>query len=276
VPYVDGAEARIYTEQQGQGPDIVWVSGGGGLASDWHPYQIPFFEGEFRNTTFDNRGIGSTTCEAPMPWPLEAFARDTAEVIEAVCKPPVALVGLSLGGAIVQQVAIDRPELLRCVITMGTGARSVGWGWDYQKAEIDWRKEGGRLDGMMALTHYAATMYPARVLGDRELWPKLREDLLQWLSTDDNEDSLIPQWEACLYYDQMAALPDCHVPMHVVAFSEDVQAPPQDGLEVAEIAGAAEYHEFEGMGHCSIYGHAHDVLNPFIRDLVRRYLPNAA
>ena len=45
MPYVDGAEARIYTEQHGQGPDIVWVSGGGGLASDWHTYQIPFFEG---------------------------------------------------------------------------------------------------------------------------------------------------------------------------------------------------------------------------------------
>jgi hypothetical protein len=25
------------------------------------------------------------------------------------------------------------------------------------------------------------------------------------------------------------------------------------------------------MGHCSIYGHAQDVLNPFIRDLVLRY-----
>jgi len=25
------------------------------------------------------------------------------------------------------------------------------------------------------------------------------------------------------------------------------------------------------MGHCSIYGHAHDVLNPFIRDLVLEY-----
>jgi pimeloyl-ACP methyl ester carboxylesterase len=60
--------------------------------------------------------------------------------------------------------------------------------------------------------------------------------------------------------------------MHVIAFSEDVQAPPQDGREVADVAPAAEYHEFEGMGHCSIYGHTHDILNPFIRDLVRRHL----
>lgn len=71
---------------------------------------------------------------------------------------------------------------------MGTGARSTGWGWDYQKAEIDWRKAGGRLDGMMAVAHNAA------------------------------------KWEACLLYDQMDTLPACTVPMHVIAFCEDVQA----------------------------------------------------
>jgi pimeloyl-ACP methyl ester carboxylesterase len=63
----------------------------------------------------------------PQPWPIEAFARDTAELIEAVCEPPVAIVGSSLGSAIVQQVAIDRPDLLRCAVVMGTGAWSTGW-----------------------------------------------------------------------------------------------------------------------------------------------------
>ncbi len=272
MPRFEGSEARIHHVQHGAGPDIVWVSGGGGLAADWHPYQIPFFEREFRNTTFDNRGIGSTECDVPMPWPVEAFARDAAELIEGVCDPPVALVGLSLGGAIVQQVAIDRPDLLRCVITMGTGAWSTGWGWYYQEAEIEWRRAGGRLDGPMAVAHNAMMMYPARVLGDRELWPRLRADLEGWLATDDNERSLIPQWEASLRFDQRAGLPGCRVPMHVLAFAEDVQAPPQDGREVAELAAAGEYHEFAGMGHCSIYGHAHDVLNPFIRELVLRYV----
>ena len=112
----------------------------------------------------------------------------------------------------------------------------------------------------------------AKVLGDRELWPKLRADLEEWLSSDDNEESLIPQWESCLLYDQTEQLPGCMVPMHVVAFSEDVQAPPQDNQELAEQAGNGMYHELEGMGHGSIYGHTHEVLNPFIRELVLRYL----
>ena len=271
MPTLEGSEAVLHYEQLGEGPDIVWVSGGGGLATDWIPYQMPFFEQDYRNTIFDNRGIGATVCELPLPWPLESFARDTAELIEAVCEPPVALVGLSFGSAIVQQVALDRPDLLRCAIVMGTGARSVEWGWDYQAAEIDFRKAGGSLDGMMAVTHYAAFQYPARVLGDRELWPKLRDQLVRWIDTGENEDSLIPQWDACLRYDQRDRLPDCTVPMHVLAFLEDVQAPPQDAEELVAITPTAELHLFEGMGHCSIFGHTHEVLNPYIRDLIERH-----
>ena len=43
-------------------------------------------------------------------------------------------------------------------------------------------------------------------------------------------------------------------------------------INCAELAPNAEYHLFEGMGHGSIYGHTHEVLNPFIEGLIGRYL----
>jgi pimeloyl-ACP methyl ester carboxylesterase len=268
----EGSEASIHYDRSGAGRDVVWVSGGGGLGSDWHRYQTPYFDGRFRNTTFDSRGIGATTCERPLPWPVEDFARDTAELIRGTCDPPVALVGISFGSAIVQQVCIDAPDLVSCAVVMGTGAWCTEWGWDYQEAEIEFRRAGGRLDGMMGVAHYAAMLYPARVLGDRSVWPRLRDELLAWIASGENEDSLIPQWDASLRFDQRAALPGCRVPMHVIAFSEDVQAPPQDGEELARLAGNAEFHLFEEMGHGSIYGHAHERLNPVIAELIERYV----
>ena len=272
MPTVQGAQATINYRQAGQGPDIVWVSGAGGTVGSWDAYQVPYFSDSFRNTTYDCRGVGSTVTDLPLPWTIEDFARDTADLIRAVCDGPVALVGLSFGGGIVQQVALDYPELVSVAIPMGTGAVSVGWTWDYQMAEIEWRRAGGRLDGMMAVTHYAAMYYPARVLGDRELWPKLRDELLEYYETDTAEDSLIAQWLPCVLFDQREQLPTCQVPMHVIAFDQDVQAVPQDGEEVAALAANAEFHLFEGMGHCSIYGHTHDILNPFIRGLIERYV----
>ena len=153
--------------------------------------------------------------------------------------------------------------------TPRANAWSTGWGWDFQEAEIEFRKAGGSLDGMMGVTHYAPMLYPATVLGDRELWPRLRENLLAWMDSGENESSLIPQWEASLRFDQREALRDVRVPMHVIAFDQDVQAPPQDGRELADIVPSATFHLLAGMGHGSWYGHAHETINPYIAELLR-------
>ncbi len=272
MPHFAGSAASIHYEQTGTGPDIVWVGGGGTVGRDWHRFQTPFFDDRFRSTVFDNRGIGETRCDAPLPWPLGDFATDLAELVRGVCGGPVTFVGSSLGSAIVQQVLIDHPDVVRSAILMGTGAWSTGWGWDYQEAEIEFRRNGGTLDGMMGVAHYAAMLYPARALGDRELWPVLKALMLEWMDSGENEGSLVAQWDASLTYDQRDRLGAVAAPVHVVSFEEDVQAPPQDGAELAELIPGAEYHLLAGMGHGSWYGHAHDRLNPFIEELVRRHL----
>ena len=272
MPHFAGSAASICYDQTGNGPDIVWVGGGGSRGRDWQRFQTPHFDAGFRSTVFDNRGIGETRCELPLPWTIADFAADVAELARAVCAGPVALVGSSLGSAIIQQVAIDHPDIVRCAVVMGTVAWSTGWGWDYQEAEIEFRRAGGELTGMMAVAHYAAMLYPARALGDRELWPKLKALMLEWIDSGENEASLVPQWDASLRYDQRAALPGVTVPVHVIAFEEDVEAPPQDGEEVARLIPGAELHLMPGMGHGSWYGHAHDTLNPYIERLIRRHL----
>jgi pimeloyl-ACP methyl ester carboxylesterase len=272
MPHFKASQAEIWYEQVGaaDGPQLVWVGGGGTMGRDWHRFQTPHFVKDFRNLVFDNRGIGDTRTDAPMPWPIEVFARDLAELAENVCQGKSIFIGTSLGSAIVQQLMIERPDLVQGAILMGTGAWSTGWGWDYQAAEIEFRQAGGRLDGMMGVAHYAAMLYPARALGDRVLWPKLKALMLEWMDSGENEESLVPQWDASLRFDQRAALPGVKVPVHVIAFNEDVQAPPQDGEEVAQLVPGAEFHLLDGLGHGSWYGHAHDRINGVIEDIARR------
>lgn len=272
MPQFSGSSASIFYAQTGVGPGIVWVGGGGTQGRDWQRFQTPHFDSLFRSTVFDNRGIGATTCNMPLPWPLGDFARDLAELIGGVCSGPVFLIGSSLGSAIVQEVAIDYPELVRAAIVMGSGAWSTGWGWDYQEAEIEFRRHGGSLDGMMGVAHYASMLYPACALGDRELWPRLKALMLEWMDSGENEGSLVSQWDASLRFDQRDRLPSVSVPVHVISFAEDVQAPPQDGEELASLIPSAAFHLLEGMGHGSWYGHAHARLNPYLEQILRRYL----
>jgi pimeloyl-ACP methyl ester carboxylesterase len=266
------ADVDLAFEQFGAGPDIVWISGGSSLGRAWHRWQIPYFERTFRNTTFDNRGIGSTRCTAPTPWAISDVARDTAALIEAVCNPPVAVCGLSMGAMIAQQLILDRPELVRCAVAMGTAARSTGYLFDWMQSEIDLRRAGRSIDGMFALAHYMVYCYPAEVLGDDDWWAATVAERLASTDSTENDDTLVAQWQACNDFDCLERLSECQVPLHVIAFAEDVQTPPQRGREVADAAPMGEFHLLEGMGHCSLYGHTHDKVNALIEEIVSRYL----
>lgn len=260
-------DVTLHYEQTGDGPDIVWICGGGGLPeATWIRYQLPQF-GDFRNTVFHNRGIGRTECRQELPWTISDFARDTAALIEQVCSPPVITVGKSMGALIAMQLACDRPDLVRLSIPMGTLARSTGWCHDYMRAEIDYRKAGGSLTGLMGICHYAAMLHPADELGDPETWEALKQAYANF--DVENERSLIGQWDACDTFDVTEQLPACPVPMHIVAFAEDVQAPPQYGQRAAELAGAGVFHLLPDHGHCSLWSpmRAHEA-NTLIRSII--------
>ncbi|HEU4827308.1 MAG TPA: alpha/beta hydrolase, partial [Dongiaceae bacterium] len=131
MPHFKGTESEIWFDEEGPAgaPLLVWVGGGGTRGRDWQRFQTPHFAGQFRNLVFDNRGIGGTRCNAPLPWPIESFARDLAELSAGLCNGPAIFIGSSLGSAIVQQLCIDRPDLVKAAIVMGSGAWSTGWGW---------------------------------------------------------------------------------------------------------------------------------------------------
>ena len=176
-----------------------------------------------------------------------------------------------MGSLIVQEVALGFPDLVRCAIPMGTRAQATGFLREWLAAEVDFRRNGGRLSGPFAIAHYGVFMYPAAVLGDDELWSQVR-DFVAGDYEERDGDMLAAQWEACLAYDSHDRLPRCKVPMHVIAFSQDVQTPPSRGKVVAELAPEGHFHLLEGLGHLSMAGHKTEVVNVCIREIIDEYL----
>jgi 3-oxoadipate enol-lactonase len=264
------ANAELYYEESGSGPDVVWLAAGDQRGSIWRRYQTPAFDGDYRNVTYDARGVGETTSDGPPPWPIADHAADVIALIEAVCTPPVALVGLSMGSLIAQEVAFTRPDLVRVATVMGTCVRKTGFIREWEQAEIDFRRAGGTLSPEFALAHYAFLLYPASALGDDELWEKLRGLVADDFAERDGE-MLAAQWQACLDYDSTGRLPKCQVPLHVIGFSEDVQTPPQRARQVAELAADGTFHLLEGLGHGSAFGHRPDVVNQEIQSVLSAY-----
>jgi pimeloyl-ACP methyl ester carboxylesterase len=69
----------------------------------------------------DNTGVGLSTGSAPET--VDEMARDAAALIDALGLEHVDLYGFSMGGYVAQQIAVDRPELVRRLILVGTGPR---------------------------------------------------------------------------------------------------------------------------------------------------------
>ncbi len=69
----------------------------------------------------DNAGVGLSTGAAAET--VAGMARDAASLIDALGLEHVDLFGHSMGGYVAQQVAVDRPDLVRRLILVGTGPR---------------------------------------------------------------------------------------------------------------------------------------------------------
>src|SRR5258708_33201621 len=69
----------------------------------------------------DNAGVGLSTGTAPET--VAGMARDAASLIDALGLEHVDLFGFSMGGYVAQQITVDRPELVRRLILVGTGPR---------------------------------------------------------------------------------------------------------------------------------------------------------
>ena len=254
-------------EQSGDGPDVVWLAAGDNPGGNWRRFQTPAFDEGFRSTTYDARGVGGTRSSTAPPWTIPDHAADCVALIEAVCEPPVALVGLSMGSLIATQVAHDRPDLVTRAIVMGTCVRKTGFIREWEEAEIALRRAGIELPRAFATTHYAMQYLPAEVLGDDELWARLKPSIDGDFGARDGE-MLAAQWQACLDYDSSELLPRIEVPVHAVAFSQDVQTPPARVREVAELAADGHFHLLEGLGHGSAFGHRPAAVNACIRGIL--------
>jgi 3-oxoadipate enol-lactonase len=124
---------RLNYVVQGEGDWLLLI--GGYASGNWQAWgrQIDILSRSFRVLAFDNRGIGGS--DVPNhPYDTRSMAADAAGLMDHLGITRAHVLGKSLGGAIAQWLAIDRPELVRRLAMTSTLARPhkrfqhmVGW-----------------------------------------------------------------------------------------------------------------------------------------------------
>ena len=121
---VDGHQVYSY-EWINNGEAVVLLHGGLSQTSHWEQQVLPAIEDEFHVFGYDRTAHGFTgDREGSMHFDYQL--KEAIAYLETVVKEPAHLIGYSDGGIIALLAAINRPDLVRSVITLGANFHHSG------------------------------------------------------------------------------------------------------------------------------------------------------
>jgi len=143
VPELDRGGWSLRYEVVGSGSEFVVLTHGFGATAETWRHQVPaLVAAGYRVLTWDLRAHGRSG-SPDEPVTLHNRAADLAAGVEAAGGPAHAL-GHSAGGVVTMQFALDRPELVRSLVLVGTAsecnARAHAW---YESLAATAETQGG-------------------------------------------------------------------------------------------------------------------------------------
>lgn len=127
MPIVELTDNSLYYEVYGEGDPLILIHGLGSSCRDWE-LQIPSFSERFQTIALDLRGHGRSA-KPPGPYSIQLFANDVAGLIRALRLFAVHVVGISLGGMVAFQLALDFPELVQSLVIVNSTPELVARNW---------------------------------------------------------------------------------------------------------------------------------------------------
>ena len=107
---------------EGQGPPLFIIMGLGGQSSSWGEPLLQGLQRHFSTIRFSNRGTGGTDKPAG-GYTIRQMAEDAAGLMEAIGQEQAHAFGISMGGMIAQELALNHPERVQ---GLGLGCTTCG------------------------------------------------------------------------------------------------------------------------------------------------------
>jgi len=241
MPKIPVRDIEVNFEEAGQGFPLVLVHGLNGDLTGWS-LVVPELAQHYRTVALDVRGHGGTS-KPDQPYSIKGFSEDLFEFLEKMRIPRAHLLGLSMGGAIAQQFALDHPEKVRSLVLVSTfshvdpGAREAFQGLKKSLAR------GGYPAFFDEVLKLAFT--PRFIAANPGPIAQLREKRIQINSPV----AIGRATDACLAFDLKERISAITVPTLVVSGREDVFTPLHLAEQIHRSIRGSEWKVLEGTGH---------------------------
>jgi pimeloyl-ACP methyl ester carboxylesterase len=182
VPELTRDGVTIAYDVFGAGEPVVLVCGCGQPAVAWQLTLVPaLVEAGYQVVTFDNRGVAPSSSPPP-PYSVADMVADTLGLLDHLGMETVRIAGHSMGGWIVETMAIRHPERVLGAVMMGSCNVATSW----EKAITTVERDLARLDFALPPLFYATETL--RYLPNRDLqddgvvdaWLGMIGDLEPW------------------------------------------------------------------------------------------------
>jgi pimeloyl-ACP methyl ester carboxylesterase len=214
---------RLAWEERGSGPPLVLVMGLGADRSAWEQHARAW-ERQFRCILVDNRGAGQSDHPAG-PYSTAQMADDYAGLVTTLGLVAVQVVGISMGGAIAQQLALRHPQMVRAMVLVSTWACCDSYTASVFRHFATMRGLANAADFTQLLQLWIWGPESTERMTD-EL-RAAREDALRaaaegrWMT----QSAFEAQCEACIHHDTTSELRNIHIPVLLTAGSDDIFTP---------------------------------------------------
>jgi pimeloyl-ACP methyl ester carboxylesterase len=261
MPKVKVNDIQIYYEVKGKGYPLVMIVGCGANLEAWDPRLIEELSKHFKLVLFDNRGAGRTDLSKG-EYTIRLFADDTAGLMDALGISRAHVLGISMGGMIAQELAINYPEKVTKLTLCSTCSQF------HPSQELSRAVEAMISQSSMeeltelVLSFPFANEYPKDLLKEnptvvfcltsefiRENLGLARLLFQQGAQYPISPEGLKYQYSATLKFNTQARLKHVTAPTLILHGRKDLQMPPENGSTLAKAIPNAKLVYFEKSAH---------------------------
>jgi 3-oxoadipate enol-lactonase len=125
MPFIKRNDVEIYYETHGQGTPFMFFSETACDGEVWKIFQVPEFARDYMVITHDYRGTGKSSKPSEQ-YSTADFVDDAVAILDHLNAEPAIVCGHSMGGRVIQLMALKYPAKIKKMIIASSGAGHPG------------------------------------------------------------------------------------------------------------------------------------------------------